>query len=203
MKISVGEISDVQTGFQFRSGVTPEPHGSHLVIQAKDIAELGGHRLQVGDLVSTTPKGNSRNHVVRDGELLFLARGRRNYATVLEGLEGATKPAVPAGYFFILRPTSASVRPDYLHWAINQDPSQLYLKSMSRGSHIPFVPKQALMDLTIDVPDLATQELIVKVARLAVQEEALLSRLAKKKRQFVSAACMNAARNVGHMDRRG
>ncbi|QOJ04351.1 MAG: hypothetical protein HRU71_13010 [Planctomycetia bacterium] len=199
---------DIQLGYQFRERLTMASDGTHQVIQAKDIDHLNDHRLLPSSLYRVTPRRDAEKYEVRNGDVLFLSKGRRNSATLVDGLltelprmrpdgrRGMDRVAtIPAGYFFILRRRTDCIRHDYLAWSINAPPAQAYLQSVASGSAMPFVPKQAFVGLEIVVPSLDRQQIIVELHRLALREQNLYGRLAELKASLIAEVCVTAARN--------
>lgn len=208
MRRRIDDLVDIQLGYQFRERLTMASDGTHQVIQVKDIDQFNDHRLVPSSLYRVTPKRDAEKYVVTNGDVLFLSKGRRNSATLVDGLvenmpwirpdgtQGTVHmPAIAAGYFFILRPRTDNLLPDYLAWAINAPPAQAYLQSVAGGSAMPFVTKQAFADLEIDVPSLERQRIIVELHRLARREHNLYGRLAELKASLIAEICVTAARS--------
>jgi len=207
MRQTIDELVDIQIGYQFRERLTMESDGTHQVIQAKDIDEQHGHRLIASSLCRVTPKRDAEKYEVTNGDVIFLSKGRRNYATLIEGLHGGTSvarpddgqeaghlPTIAAGYFFILRPRTQRIRTDYLAWAINAPAAQAYLRSVAGGSGMPFVSKHAFLGMEIDVPPPERQRLIVELHRLAERQSHLLRELERKQSELTTGICVAAAR---------
>jgi len=189
----IKDIASIQIGCQFRKGVQADLFGTHWVIQVRDIDRHDRYRLDLSGLQRATPKADPSRYLVRNGDVLFLSKGRRNSATLVEQLPGG-HDFIAAGYFFIVRPDTSRVRPDYLAWTINGPNCRAYLRSVARGSSMPFVPKDAFANMKIDLPDLMTQWKIVKVYELAARESHLLAELRQKRIELIQGFCTNAAR---------
>jgi restriction endonuclease S subunit len=102
---------------------------------------------------------------------------------------------IAAGYFFILKPNTATVLPQYLAWYINSSPAQQFIQSVARrGTYMPVVPKSALEELPVDVPSLRTQETIVELDRLTGKERTLLQELEERRAELISTYCLQAAK---------
>jgi len=194
-------------GYQFREKLTMASDGTHQVIQVKDINEHDDHRLVPTSLYRVTPRGDAAKYEVGNGDVLFLAKGRRNHATLIENLIEAypwIKPdesqdtfrvkTIAASYFYVLRPKADLIHSAYLTWAINAPPAQAYLQSMASGTGIPFIPKQSFIELEIDIPDLATQHSIVKLHSLGRREAQLLNQLHRLRSALVTGISLAAAR---------
>lgn len=195
MTTRIKDIADIQIGYQFRKGFHPNPYGTHWVIQVRDIDERHNHRLMPDNMERTTPKSSPAKYLVRNGDVLFLSKGRRNSATMVEGLP-EDNDTIAAGYFFIVRPDTDCIRSDYLAWTINGLKSQAYLQNVARGSGMPFVAKGSFASMAIDLPDLETQHEIVKLYELSAHESRLLERLQQKRSELIQGICTNAARET-------
>lgn len=207
MRMRIDDIATIQIGYQFREKLTMASDGTHQVIQVKDIDEHNDHRLVPSSLYRVTPKRDAEKYEVTNGDVLFLSKGRRNYATLIDGLiedypwikpDGSrdtfSVKTIAASYFYTLKPKSDRVRPEYLAWAINAPPAQAYLQSMASGSAMPFIPKHSLIEMEIDVPDLDTQRSIVQLHALSLREGWLLKRLEQRRSDLVTGVCLAAAR---------
>jgi hypothetical protein len=195
----LNDIADIRNGYQFRGKVKPLelvtdgrgtlPAGVMRVIQIKDIDS--DRRLHTGDLVAVAFDSDQEKYEARQGDVLFLARGHRLFATAItEPLRGT----VATGYFFVLRPSFGKLLPRYLAWYINQPPFQAALRVFMKGSHQPLVARKDIEDLEVEIPPLATQEAIVALDDLRVKELRLMEALQKKRSQLVQALSMKAAR---------
>lgn len=189
MKIALRHLAQVQIGYQARRRIEPDPGGVCQVIQIKDLDDQG--TLHTEGLYRITPESNYARYQVNKGDVLFLSRGNRNFATPVNVNLAHT---IAAGYFFILKLDSPTVLPDYLAWYINSAPAQRFIKNVARGTHMPVVPKSALEDLEVDVPSLRTQRSIVALNELSKKERSLLQRLEQRRGELVRAFCLQAAK---------
>lgn len=190
MKIKIKDIADIQIGYQFRGKIEVDPNGTHRVIQIRDFDEF--QNLLVGGLYKVTPKYDAARYLVNKGDVLFLARGHRNFAIPLKN---SLENTIVASYFFILRLKNENILPEYLAWYIKQFSVQAYLHNIARrGTHMPLVPKSAFEDMPIDIPDIATQRTIIELDNLLEKERSLLYKLQDKRTLFVHAICLKAAK---------
>lgn len=167
------------------------PSGVVPVIQIKDIN--ADRRLQTDDLVLVKIDGDQERYEARQGDVLFLARGHRLFATAI------TQPisgAIATGYFYILRPKMKTILPRYLAWYINQPPFQTVLRTFMKGTQQPLVSRKDIEDLEVQIPPLAVQEAIVELDDLEVIEQRLLAALQEKRSQLVQAISMTAAQRT-------
>ena len=179
MKKKLKSIVDLRTGYQFRGKVVPDEQGDIDVIQIKDIDDR--QEVDVSDLTPVTLEKAER-HLVEPGDVLFLSRGHRMYGTVVPELERDT---VVSSYFFVLRPKNDKVFPRYLAWFLNEPGFQRRLKSLVRGSQMPLVSRTDFADLQVNVPDLHTQQQIVRLNELMLKEAQLLDQLKSKRAELI------------------
>ena len=179
MKKKLKNIVDLRTGYQFRGMVEPDKDGDIDVIQIKDVDDR--QEVDVSDLTSVTLEKPER-HLVEPGDVLFLSRGRRMYGTVVPELERDT---VVSSYFFILSPKNNKVFPRYLAWFLNEPGFQRRLNSFVRGSQMPLVSRTDFAELSVNIPDLHTQQQIVRLNELMLKEAQLLDQLKSKRAELI------------------
>lgn len=188
MKTTISKIAEVQIGYQPKASVQPHPNGTHRLIQVKDVRPDG--KLNPIGLFRIVPEREPDKYLVTRGDVLFLARGWRNFAVAIrEWMENT----LAAGTFYIIRIRATSdLLPEYLAWYINQPSTQAILKSRAQATNIPLVTKAVFETLEIAIPPLPIQQTTVELDSLARKEQALLAKLAIKRRQLISAVCMDA-----------
>lgn len=170
MSQQITDLVDIQIGIQFRQRAEPDPAGEYRVIHIKDFK--GGRQLSPKEVDRYAVDGSPEKYQVRKGDILFLAKGVRMFAYVLEN---EMEKTLAASHFFILRPKTESASQDYLAWALNNWPGQDYLKSVARqGTHIPYVSRKLFEGLALPIPPLDKQRAIVELDRTMLQEEQLL-----------------------------
>ncbi|HOC94183.1 MAG TPA: restriction endonuclease subunit S [bacterium] len=189
MKLRISDIASISIGYQHRGRMEPNTDGECRFIQIKDFDE--SHRLNPENIVRFTPDTDMRKYIVRPGDVLFLSRGHKNWATMLEYDPGY---AVATGYFFILRvkkDINIRILPEFLAWYLNQDPARSVILSQARGSHMPLVPMSAFREIEIEVPPVEVQGRIVELSRLQRRERELCAALLEKRQLIVKHVCMN------------
>jgi hypothetical protein len=188
VKIAISEVAEIRTGYQVREGLQATSNGTHLVVQAKDIDDKNDHLLITENLDRLTPSRDASPYLIRNGDVLFLSRGRRQFATLVEGLLDVL-PTVALYYFFILRPKAGLVDPAYLAWVINETDAQEYLARVSSGTTMPFVTKRSFSSLEVEIPTIERQISIGKLHGLARRERMLLRRLEQQRSSLVQSVC--------------
>jgi hypothetical protein len=188
MKRKLKDIAHIETGYHFRGKVEPDPEGRLRVVQIKDID--ADRQLHADDLINVRFEGSPEKYLLGQGDVLFLARGREPFAALVSE---PLKNTIATGYFFILRPKADNVEPGYLAWYINQQPFQAPLRSLLQGTHMPVVTRADIQDLSIELPPVATQKMIVALDALQRRERQLLRALEEKRSQLVQAISLKAA----------
>ena len=164
MKKLIKDITHIQTGlFAKPSGV-----GELVYLQSKHFDEYGQlNAVLHPDLVTN---GISEKHLLKDGDVLFAAKGTKNFAAVFEN---HNEPSVASTSFFVIRPTNKKLLPQYLAWVLNSHTTQTLLKGQAIGTSIPSISKQVLENLEIAVPNIETQKAILQITKLRNKEKAL------------------------------
>lgn len=190
MKQRLGDIADIQAGYQFRGKVVPDPGGGVPVIQMKDFSPT--HGIDGGGMVTVSMENIPPACMAKAGDVLFLARGQRlNAAAVQPDVEGA----IVSGYFFILRPYPDVADPGFLAWYINQPDFQAQLRSVAKGTDTPLVSRADIQELTVELPEKNTQALIARLDELSRRERCLLENIADKRTALIRALTQVAARS--------
>jgi restriction endonuclease S subunit len=166
VKTKLHNISSIKTGV-FARTVTK---GEAVYLKSQHFDEYGQLRrklhadLYINDVIE--------NHLLRPGDVLFSAKGTKNYAALYESQNPF---AVASTSFFVIRliENSHRVLPEYLHWFLNHPTTQKILKSQAIGSSTASISKAVLDELEIYIPDLQTQAVILKINQLRKSEKKL------------------------------
>lgn len=185
MKKKLKDLADIRTGYQFRGKVVPSDDANVAVIQIKDVDDE--RTIHTDDLVEVQLE-KPEPYLVTRGDVLFLSRGHRLYAALVDRELRAT---VATGYFFILRPDTTAVRPEYLAWALNGPEFQEALRPLVRGSHIPLVSKTDFQNLVLCVPTLEVQAQVLRLQELSRRERRLAEAVQSKRQKLIEAITHN------------
>jgi len=188
----LSKIAKIQSGYISRGKIEPREDGTHFLLQARDV---DAERLtyKADSLVRFSPDLSRKDWVLEPDDVLFMARGTRNYSVLINNI---SERALAAACFFIVRVSNDQVLPYYLRWYLNQALVDHYLSRHSgRGVHMPVVRRSVLESIDIPIPPLAVQSKIAKLDVLLQKELELIDKLAKKRRELITAACMQAVRN--------
>lgn len=184
----IGEIANIQAGYQFRDKVEPDPDGNVAILQIKDIED---RRRLNPDTIDRIPFDKPyEQYLITKGDVIFLSRGHRQFAIAIDD---DLTDTIASGYFYILHLRTDRIRPAYLAWYINQPPFQSQLAPHTQGTHMPFVSQSAFQDLTVPIPPLPVQDTVVALADLAEREQSILAQLASKRAALIQSLTLAAA----------
>lgn len=183
MKTLVKEITNIQTGLFAK----PAGIGELVYLQSKHFDEYGQlHSILHPDLLA---KGISEKHLLKDGDVLFAAKGTKNFATVYEKHNPA---AVASTSFFVLRLVDNNILPEYLSWFLNHPEVQKLIKDKARGTAIPSITKTMLEELEISIPCIEKQRTLIHLSILVQKENELRIRILEKRKQLIQQQIINA-----------
>lgn len=158
------DITSIQTGIFAK----PAETGEIVYLQAKHFDENGQFAAKLQADLSAN--GISDKHLLKDGDVLFAAKGTKNFAAAYEQ---HNQPAVASTSFFVLRLKTQNILPEFLAWFLNHPNTLTLLKSQAIGTSIPSISKQVLESLEIKIPTIETQQTILKIANLRKQEKVI------------------------------
>jgi len=188
----LSKIAKIQSGYISRGKIEPREDGTHFLLQARDVdAECLIYKTE--NLVRFSPDLSRKDWVLEPEDVLFMARGTRNYSVLIKEIP---EQALAAACFFIVRVSSDQVLPYYLCWYLNQATVDHYLgRHSGRGVHMPVVRRSVLESIEISIPPLEVQSKVAKLDVLLQKELELIDKLAEKRRELITAACLQAVRN--------
>lgn len=183
MKARVKDITNIQTGLFAK----PAGIGELVYLQSRHFDEYGQlHSILHPDLVA---EGISEKHLLKAGDVLFAAKGTKNFAAVFENHH---EPSVASTSFFVIRPTGKTLLPQYLAWVLNSHSTQALLKGQAIGTSIPSISKQVLENLEIAVPGIEIQKAILQITKLRSKEKALKQKIEALREKQIQQQIINA-----------
>ncbi|MCB0539458.1 MAG: restriction endonuclease subunit S [Bacteroidetes bacterium] len=183
MKTLIKDITNIQTGLFAK----PAGIGELVYLQSKHFDEYGQlHSVLHPDLPA---EGISEKHLLKDGDVLFAAKGTKNFAAVFEN---HNEPSVASTSFFVIRPTSNKVLPKFLAWFLNNHSTQTLLKGQAIGTSIPSISKQVLENLEITIPSIETQLAILQITQLRNREKSLKLKIEMLREKQIQQQIINA-----------
>lgn len=178
----IKELAEVQSGHPFRGSVPLAQHGNALALQMRDVNIDGV--IAWDSLVRTQIDEVREPQWLQNGDVIFVARGARNYAVALQDVPPRT---VCSQYFFLLRVKTDALLPAFLAWQINRAPAQRYLASNAEGSDQLSIRRGVLETLQLAIPPLPKQQMIVSLAEAAAQEKMQLEALIHNRQRQLDA----------------
>ena len=186
MKTILKHISSIQTGIFAK----PDAEGEIVYLQAKHFDEYGQ---LISILYPGLKQGNiAEKHLLKHGDVLFAAKGTKNFASWYEGKNQA---AVASTSFFVIRVNEnfqKKILPEFLAWIINHPISQNFLKGKAIGTSIVSISKSVLEELEISIPDLKTQKTILKISQLSNSEKKIKQQIETLKEKQIQQQIINA-----------
>jgi len=165
----LSEITEIITGYTFRSAIEPSIHGNYRVIQAKDITndlEITGD-----NLTKTNLDKASINTIINNNDVILTSRGRFKAAVV-----NSHEPMIASSSVYILRVKNQEIDAHYLAIYLNSFQGQTQISKLISGNYIKSIPKFNLTSLNIPVPSVLEQKNIVKLCQNINHQQKLLKR---------------------------
>lgn len=186
IKLSDVIATSIQTGFQVRGKVQPDSQGNYTLIQVKDTIRSVLYHIKSENLdkifISEEKRKFMNKYLVQKNDVLYLSKlnpGAFRFT-------GSVESTIPMAHFYILRPKANIINSDYLCWALNQNFMKPHIQKWLKGTILPFISKDALMNLKIPLPSLATQKKIISFLKLMAQEKEIQKTMDKKKSVLIN-----------------
>jgi len=160
----IKDIANIQTGLFAK----PSGKGEVVYLQARHFDENG--QLLAALHPDLMADEIAEKHLLKPGDVLFAAKGTKNFATVYNH---HNEPAVASTSFFVFRLKDEDLLPEYLCWFLNSHATQTLLKGQAIGTSIVSISKAVLEALEIRVPNIKTQKAILEIANLRSKEKSL------------------------------
>ncbi len=183
MKTALKHITSIQTGVFAK----PIQKGEIVYLQAKHFDENGELAETLYPDLDADIK--IQNHLLKKGDVLFAAKGTKNFAAWYENEE---MPAVASTSFFVIRLNDNNVLPGYLTWFLNHPNTQILLKGQAKGSSIASISKAVLSELEITIPNIQKQELILRIFKLRNKEKNLKQQIEMLRESEIQQILINA-----------
>jgi len=168
------DIAIVSAGHPFR-GRIPEKSGSGIyAVQMKDVSPESG--ICWDGIVETELSGKKRPDWLMKEDVLFAARGSRNYAVLVDQ---DREWVISSPHFYILRVKDEALLPEFLVWQLNQKPLQNYFDRVAEGSLTKSVRRSILEEVQITIPSIEKQKQILGLHKALLQEKKIYAELTR------------------------
>jgi hypothetical protein len=148
--------------------------GTHQVITTKHLSDGVPYEYEESHELRIAPGRETAAYELHRGDVLFMSRGTRNRAWVLESV---AEPTIAPVSFYILRPRDG-VDGGYLAWYLNQPQAQTEIGKLRTGAGTPLVQREAFQAITVVIPSLDVQQEVRTLGILLARERDLRHRLA-------------------------
>lgn len=163
------EISKIISGYTFRGAIQNDSNGGTQVLLAKNINADG--TINYSELTRINLALPRANAFIKKDDVLFSSRGVFRAGVFSK----ETKKTIAASSLFILRIKNKSVLPQYLSIYLNSEAGQNSIQKILTGSTIKTILRGALEDLSIPIPQLAVQKMIIEISYNWQKREKLLN----------------------------
>lgn len=185
-KVKISDIAQLQFGLYSKSS----DEGDVKYLHAKHFDDSGILVEEIDTLLTKDDKNES--HLLQDGDVLFVGKGFRNFAWTYTTSIGK---AIASSIFFVIRPNQSIAFPEFIATLFNTAKYQAYFQSMGAGSKITSIRKSELEAVTINLPDLETQKIIVELKRLH-QRDMVLSKEIIEEKEIRFQSVINQLLNI-------
>lgn len=158
----------VSSGHPFRGRIDQFPGTGTRVLQMRDVSVEQG--VNWGNIIETELSGKKTPYWIRKSDVLFVARGVKNYAVLIDR---EMEQLLCAPHFYILRVKKNTLLPEFLVWQLNEKPLQIYFNKSAEGSVTKSVRRSILEEASISIPLLEKQKEILALHKIIVREKAL------------------------------
>ena len=176
MILKIKEIADIKVGVHLKTA----HELSANYFQVSDFDSVGNLIYDIKPTVANLPK--DARHILKDGDLLFAAKGNKNFSTIYKN-QGV--PSFASVSFVVISINDQDViSSEYLNWYLNQTTSISRLQSVAVGTSIISISKQNIEDFEVNIPTLQKQEQIVQLSQLQAREQEIYALIAQKQKQI-------------------
>ena len=174
----------ISSGYPFRGRIEESSDSNVKVVQMKDVSL--DNPINWSECLTVELNGRRAPDYLRSDDILFVARGNRNYAVQIGEIPDGIK-AVAAPHFFVIRLKDTSLTPDFLTWFLNQTPCQNYFEQNAEGTMAKSIRRSVLEQTPIAIPSLQKQAAIVKLHKSHIQHNYVIQQLLANSNQMMSA----------------
>ena len=185
-RCTLDEIATIAPGITIPGAITHDPTGNCYVLLPRYLSDAGDpvDMATIVDPVTVHLPGVQPERLLYDGDIVFASRGENNRACVVTNCPAYS---VAPGMFYVLRMKVTTVLPEFLAWALNQQPLQTQIARIRTGAITPLVQREEFKHLTLSLPAIEQQQRIIELARLMHQERALVDQLQTLKSRYYQA----------------
>ena len=152
-KVTLKDIAIMQSGIYMKT----DSQGEVRYLQVKDVNSE--NKLDYTQIATVINTGINDKHWLKNGDLLFAAKGGSNYCIQYEGTERST---IASSSFIIIRPVISNILPEFLCCFLNTSSILGMLKNAAVGTGIQVIPQSVMGEIQLDIPSIEVQRLVVE-----------------------------------------
>lgn len=184
----LGDMTDIHSGYLFKKEDKASTKKGFYAIQPKDLTKAG--RIVWPNYQTPVTTEPQPVHYLKKSDVLFLSK--MNPRPVFVETQPEHSNTIASSHFFIIRPTSKEVLPEYLYWFLNQQDTRKYIRSVAAGSSILNVKKSDLQEIQVPLPSLEMQKKIADLAALSERYKEIQQSLNEKTERLVEHITLKA-----------
>lgn len=177
-KNSVDAVCDIRFGLYAQPAVA----GSTAYLQVRQFNEEGSLLTQPDEFINLDKKSDI--HLLKEGDVIFVGKGNRLFSWCYHD---TGMPTVASSIFFVLRPNTELVYPEYLAAILNAPQSKAAFQQIGSGTNIFSIRKSELGAFQISLPPMEQQKRIAALAELHQQELTLAQQVISQKQDLYTA----------------
>lgn len=181
--VTLSEIAEIRAGHVFRSAIAADADAENRVIQIRDVDQPSG--VDWAGLECCTLAGRKEPDWLRAGDIVFQARGRKNFAVCLT--EVPFTHVVCTQHFFVIRVHDERFSPAFIEWQLNQAGAQRHFRLNTPDVNTRHITLATLSTTPVVFADQAMQQQLHQLVTLARKEQILFEALMKTRQQQMAA----------------
>ncbi len=166
MKQQIVEFASIRFGVHAKA----LEQGSMALVPASAIGEHGDIQSAYLRRIAPEVVRHQPADVLQPGDVLLVGKGSANHAAVWPG---SAEDTLASNTLYVIRPNPQQVLPEYLAGYLNSTPAQAWFATHQKTGTVNVLSREALNELLVPVPPLATQQRMVKLtlaSRRAIQQ---------------------------------
>jgi restriction endonuclease S subunit len=171
-------LSDIRFGLYAK----PKSFGHAVYLQVRQFSEDGRRTVKSEEYININEKNSS--HILQDGDVLFVGKGNRLFSWCYRKTK---QPAIASSIFFVLRPDTRVIYPEYLSTILNAPQSKAVFLQLGSGTSILSIRKSELGAFEVPLPAMSKQKKIAALAELHREEVALAQQLIEQRQNLYTA----------------
>lgn len=184
---SILSYQGLSSGFSFRGKIKHIENGGVRVIQLKDFED--NYKSLGNECYLIDSDKIKSKYYLELGDVLFIAKGTNNFATVFKTIGNI--PTIASSALFVIKINRKLANPEYIAWYINQTKVQNYFKTNEAGSYSTSINKTTLEETPIVLPPLELQTKIAKIANLNNKDLALSNKITELNNKLTTTQLLN------------